>query len=166
MAEGEPPEPDAASICQRDAGSRGNPGGFGALPPEPRGADQRAAQDMSSRKPLLTDPPREKSGPQLPQGHRRAPPSPSPTDAWGQPRPQSSSQQAPETQDWVSEREAGLGHPRAPLQEPQALALEVGWSGARGRMGLKAPGHSGAGTGGPEYRLSSQEPCVGTRLHV
>ncbi|XP_036987919.2 testis-expressed protein 22 [Artibeus jamaicensis] len=58
---------------------------------------------MSSRKCLLTDPPREKSGPQLPQGHRLASPSPSPTNTWGQPKPQSSSQQAPETQDWVSE---------------------------------------------------------------
>ncbi|XP_036904371.1 testis-expressed protein 22 [Sturnira hondurensis] len=58
---------------------------------------------MSSRKCLLTDPPREKPGPQLPQRHRLASPSPNPTDTWGQLRPQSSSQQAPETQDWVSE---------------------------------------------------------------
>ncbi|KAF6133286.1 testis expressed 22 [Phyllostomus discolor] len=88
---------------KRDAGSRGSPGGSGALPPEPRGADRRAAQAMSSRKPLLADPHREKSGPQLPQGPRLASPSPGPTDTWGQPGPQSSSQQAPETQDWVSE---------------------------------------------------------------
>ncbi|XP_045058060.2 testis-expressed protein 22 isoform X2 [Desmodus rotundus] len=56
---------------------------------------------MNSRKRLLTEPPREKPGPQLPQEHRLACPSPGPTDTWGQPRAQSSSQQAPETQDWV-----------------------------------------------------------------
>ncbi|XP_054423682.1 testis-expressed protein 22 [Pteronotus mesoamericanus] len=58
---------------------------------------------MNSRTHLLKDPPGGKAGPQPSHEDRPASPSPSPAEAWGQPRSQSSGQQALETQDWVCE---------------------------------------------------------------